>query len=154
MNISTRRMVYILEKRTQQWLSSISGIPQSTISRVKNNQINLPTKYASALRNVYQKEAYGNLKIVGASASQAKRFSWYIPETVKDVQSTLQETRSMLEVAWLARKSMETGELLSGDALTNELKLAEEAILDAMRKSPKTMEQIYASGKKKLFVEI
>lgn len=154
MNISTRRLTYILKSRTQQWVSSITGIPQSTISRVKNNYMNLPKQYTSSLRNTYQREAYSNLFASGASASQAKRFSWYIPETVLDVQSTLQDTRSMLEVAWIARKNMETGELLSGSALEEELSIARESILETLHKSKKTMEQVYASGKKQLFVEI
>jgi hypothetical protein len=151
MDINGRRLSFVWETRTQSYISSQTGIPQSTISKVVNGLIDLPSKYASQVRNLYQREAYSNLFVSGASSSQAKRFSWYIPETVKDVVETLNVARAELEVAWLARKSYSSDTPLTGDEILAIRKDAEDAILEALHKSKKTIEDIYTSGKKKMF---
>lgn len=151
MSISTRRLSYILKSKTQTGVSKLTGIPQSTISRVKNGQITLPKKYASSLRNYYQTTAYNGLRIAGASATQARRYSWYIPETVSDVISTLKETKDMLSTAWVAREQMLHPELWEGNDFESLRLEAEKTILETMRKSKKTIEEIYGSGKKVIF---
>lgn len=151
MNISTRRLSYILKSKTQTVVSKITGIPQSTISRVKNGQITLPRKYTSTLRNYYQKTAYGDLRSSGSSATQARRFSWYIPEHVTDVISTLDNTREMLTTAWVAREKSLHPELWEGTELETMRLEAEQTILESMQKSKKTVEEIYGSGKKVMF---
>lgn len=151
MNISTRRLSYVLKSKTQVEVSEVTGIPQSTISRVKNGQIELPSKYTSTLRNYYQREAYSDLRISGASATQAKRFSWYVPEIVTDVVSTLKDTLNMLSTAWVARESMADDIYWTEDEYLAAKEEAEKSILEAMQKSEKTIEEIYTSGKKKLW---
>jgi hypothetical protein len=150
-NISTRRLSYVLKSKTQIAVSKITGIPQSTISRVKNGQIPLPSKYSSTLRNYYQKTAYGDLRDSGASATQARRFSWYVPEKVTDVVSTLNDTKDMLSAAWVARQRMKSDELWSSEDYEDARLEAEQTILESMRKSKKTIEDIYGSGKKSIW---
>lgn len=153
MNISTRRLSYVLRSKTQIAVSKITGIPQSTISRVKNGQIPLPKKFTATLRNYYQKEAYGTLRAVGSSSTQARRYSWYIPEIVMDVERTLTETREMLSVAWVARLEYESSEVWDSSRVKLEREEAQAKILETMRKSKKTIEEIYGSGKKALWGE-
>jgi len=151
MSISTRRLSYVLKSKTQIEVSKLTGIPQSTISRVQNNQIPLPPKYTSTLRNYYQKTAYSELKSSGASATQANRFAWYIPETVSDVVQTLNETREMLSTAWVARLSYQSEEIWDSDRMELEREKAQQTILETMQKSKKTIEDIYGSGKKSIW---
>lgn len=151
MNISTRRLSYVLKSKTQTLVSKLTGIPQSTISRVYNQQIKLPSKYTSTLRNYYQKTTYGDLRLSGASSTQARRFSWYIPETVSDVVSTLIETKDMLTTSWVARLAMENDKIFTPEELILAREEAEQTILETMRKSKKSIEDIYGSGKKVLW---
>jgi len=151
MSIGTRRLSYVLKSKTQTVVSQLTGIPQSTISRVKNGQISLPTKYSSTLRNFYQKTAYGDLRDMGASATQARRFSWYIPETVTDVVSTLEDTKNLLSTAYVAHRRNESELEWTPEDYEDARLEAEQTILETMRKSKKTIEDIYTSGKKTIF---
>jgi hypothetical protein len=151
MSINTRRLSYVLQSKTQIEVSKLTGIPQSTISRVKNGQIEMPLKYNSTLRNFYQKTAYGDLRDAGSSATQARRFSWYIPETVTDVVSTLNDTREMLSTAWVARQRMNSELEWDADDYESARFEAEKTILETMQKSKKTIEDIYGSGKKSIW---
>lgn len=152
MDISTRRINYILDTRSQTWLANAIGVSQSTISRIHNNISSLAREFRDTLRNVYQREAYANLRSSGSSATEARRFSWYIPETVIDIESTFEEVRNMLEVTWIANKSRKEGVIYTADEIEDLLNDARPSILKSLQKSKKTIEEIYASGKKKLFV--
>lgn len=152
MDINTRRVNYILTERTQSWLANQLGLSQSTISRIANGLTTLKGEFADVLRNTYQREAYSNLKNSGTSSTQAKRFSWYIPETVMDVQNTMLEVRNMLEVTWVANKSRRENTTFTTSQIEDIINEARPAILESMQKSKKTIEEIYSSGKKKLFV--
>jgi hypothetical protein len=151
MSINTRRLSYVLQSKTQIEVSKLTGIPQSTISRVQNNQIEMPLKYNTTLRNYYQKTAYGDLRLSGAPANQARRFSWYIPETVMDVVSTLNDTKEMLTTAWVARQRMNSELEWDADEYESARLEAEKTILENMQKSKKTIEDIYGSGKKSIW---
>lgn len=154
MSISKRRLSYVLQNTTQTLVSKITGIPQSTISRVKNGQIPLPSKYTSTLRSFYQRTAYADLRAFGASSIQARRFAWYIPETVTDILDTLEETKNMLTTHWVALRTVEEGRVFTPEELILEKESAEQSILEAMRKSKKSIEDIYSSGKKTMVTEV
>lgn len=64
----------MLETLTQKGISEITGIPQSTLSYVVNEQRELPTKYENTLYNAYRSTAYGRLKDSGLSTIEANRF--------------------------------------------------------------------------------
>jgi len=152
MNISTRRIRYLNNTRSQSWIGKMIGISQSTVSRIINGLTTLKSEFVDVARNTYQREAYSNLKFSGTSADQARRFSWYTPETVTDVQNTMQDVRDMLEVTWIANKERELGRILTDDEMDYERAFARKNILDNLQKSNKTIEEIYTSGKKTLFV--
>jgi transcriptional regulator with XRE-family HTH domain len=149
MDINTRRVNYILTGRTQEWLASQIGVSQSTISRIANGLSTLKSEFVDVLRNTYQREAYSNLKASGTSSSQAKRFSWYIPEHVLQVQEKMLEVRSMLEVTWVANKSKQEGRMFSTQEIERILEEARPKILASLQKSKKPIEEfVYPKGQK------
>lgn len=82
MSITLRRITYYTQQQSLKSLSRSANIPYSTLWRVSKGRANLPQKYDQSLRNAYQREAYSRLRTSGMSASQARRFSWRIPESV------------------------------------------------------------------------
>ena len=83
LHIAQRRLNFLLQKRTYSYTASTSGIPRSTLWYAKTGARKLPSKYAAALRNTYQREAYTRLHKAGFSAINAKNLSWYSPESVR-----------------------------------------------------------------------
>ena len=82
MRVSTRRLQFVSELRTDAWISRASGIPASTIGYVRRGERELPREYYTTMRNLYQRESYRELREQGFSSHQARRFSSYAPEAV------------------------------------------------------------------------
>jgi len=83
LTIAQRRLSLLLQKKSYTYVSTQSGIPRSTLWYAQAGIRKLPAKYASALRNTYQREAYHRLHDSGFSAINAKNLSWYAPESVR-----------------------------------------------------------------------
>lgn len=77
-----RQLSYIAEKQSYAAISRTTGIPYRTVLAMRTGTIGASTTAKRALRNMYQREAYGRLRETGYSSSQARRWSWYKPERV------------------------------------------------------------------------
>jgi hypothetical protein len=73
----------------------------------------LPYEYSSALRNLYQRTTYADMREMGASATTARRFSWYTPEKVGEVMSTYREKTVDYSIGALATKEKQIGRSLT-----------------------------------------
>lgn len=131
MPVSTNRLMYVSEMRTDAWISQASGIPVSTIGYVRRGERELPSQYYSVMRNLYQRESYANLREQGFSYHQARRYSSYAPAAVTEnvtkmdsVIRTLAEGRAGGIIAKLEK----AGEYYDPEAVYNES-------LDVMKKA-------------------
>lgn len=149
MAISLRRLNYVLRTQTQSWTAKEIGVSQSTISRWSRGLTKISNEYANPIRNTYQREAYNVLRDTGASYHQARRFAWYTPETVLDVENQLTEKVNFLATGWAGKKANKIG----GEFTLKQLELfAEEGIdivKDALRQSQEPLEVIFDYGKRK-----
>ncbi len=82
MTIAQRRIAFINKTRSDRWIARESGISRTTIGYVRRGERTFSTQQKAALRNVYQREAYGRMTATGFSATQARRYSWYAPESI------------------------------------------------------------------------
>jgi transcriptional regulator with XRE-family HTH domain len=87
-------MGFIGERMSQADISRETGIPRSTVGFVMRGERELPTEYTSSLRNLYQRTAYAEMRESGASVEIAKKFSWYSPGRVEQVDDIYDELTS------------------------------------------------------------
>jgi hypothetical protein len=80
----TDRLKYISEDNTQSYISSETGIPQSTLSYVIRGERNLPLQYYDAVNSLYSREVSKRLIDLGAPEHQANRFLAASVSTVKE----------------------------------------------------------------------
>lgn len=94
MSWASERLSYLNRNQSYAQISKLTEIPTATISYVLRDIRPLPNAYRLSLRRVYQRTVYNDLKAIGLSATQARRFSWYSPSRVQQVIS---EVGSVLE---------------------------------------------------------
>lgn len=138
--ITSRRLSFIHDVRSDAWIAQETGIPRSTLGFVRRGERTLPPQYRDQLRRVYQREAYGRLRDTGFSTDQARRFSWYVPERITEVRQQLEEQIDYLargRVVQMKKRAMEAGETLDEDQALSE---SRDAIRSGLRKSKKPLE--------------
>jgi hypothetical protein len=140
--IDTRRITYTLMTRSQAWLSEASGVPRSTLSYVARGLRELPAQYRESIRNVYQGEAYGNLRMSGASSTQANRFKWYVPETVLNVQSSYGLKAMEWTVGVIGSKLKGLGRPATEQEVLNLWDESYEDVIDGMQQSKEPYERV------------
>lgn len=145
MNIDTRRLQYLLKNYTQKAISQLSSIPTSTLSYVVRGLRNLPGKYNSILRNLYQRTVMYNLKSLGASYYIRKRFSWYIPERVQQVEQIFFNLVENKASEYINRKFLQSGQSLSDEEMTDLYGKTKEGIIESLLKSGKSYDDIAKS---------
>ena len=69
--------------KSDMFIARQTGIPRSTLGFVRRGERKLPSIYTNQIRATYQRTIYEEMKSFGYSATQARRFSWYAPETVR-----------------------------------------------------------------------
>ena len=119
LNIAQRRLGFILQKKTYSYTVVQSGIPRSTLWYAKQGIRALPKKYASALRNLYQRESYHRLHDAGFSAINAKQLSWYSPESARlkvAEMNMLVQKYTLGGLAQAERKAQREGQSFDADA--------------------------------------
>ena len=147
MVLALRRLLFTLQDQSQAWVSRETGIPKSTLSYVARGIRALPKQYELANRNVYQREGYRRMEETGVSANQARRFSWYVPEKVTNVISTVNEKVKYLKVGYLGQKEHALGRSTLPGERKAILKEADVAIREGLRQSPYTYEEWERYGK-------
>lgn len=85
---------FVGDRMSQSEISRETGIPRSTVGFVMRGERDLPTEYQSIMRNLYQRTAYQSMREAGASADIAKKFSWYSPGRVTQIDETYDELTS------------------------------------------------------------
>lgn len=139
---ASRNLTYLGNLRTDAWISQASGIPVKMISYVRTGEGKLPSTFDKPLRNLYQREAYQNLRDIGVSYHQARRFSSYAPEKVTEVSGTMTNVITELATGHAANaidKLEKLGKPYSAEAVYNE---SYKKMQEAMRKSHKSVEDI------------
>lgn len=86
---TTKQIRFLYETMNDNEISLLTGIPRSTVGYVRRGERRLPSNYNRSLRQHYQQSAYERLYTQGASAYEAKRFSWYSPDTVSELITDL-----------------------------------------------------------------
>jgi len=88
------RLTYLLDHMDIAQISAITEIPSATVSYVLSQGGRIDQQYERPLRNLYQRTVYADLRKQGLSPTQARRFSWYSPNTVRSVES---QTNTMVD---------------------------------------------------------
>ena len=70
-------------------MSRETGIPRSTLGFVRRGERKLPSGYQSSVRNLYEREAYRRMRETGFSRTQARRYQWYAPESIRLKESEM-----------------------------------------------------------------
>lgn len=135
------RLEYILETNSQSEVSRQTGIPQSTISYVASGQRSLPTKYDRQLRNMYQREAYKNIYDIIPNSTNANRYKWYAPSTVRSVQKELQEITDYLTEGAIGAHFSNLGRDASMDEIETAWPAMHEAVVRGMAASPYSLDE-------------
>jgi len=81
------RLSYCLRFLSLRAVSRQANIPYTTLWRLKQGQTRLTGDYAKRLRNIYQRTVYHHLRDLGFPAHSARRWSWYSPERVLEVEA-------------------------------------------------------------------
>lgn len=137
---ASRSLTYLGDLRTDAWISRASGIPIETIGYVRTGERNLPGEYAAPLRNLYQREAYQNMRDIGFSFHQARRFSSYAPQGVTERSTTIKNIITELATGHAANaidKLEKLGKPYSAEAVYND---SYRKMQEAMRRSHKDYE--------------
>ena len=79
----SRQLGYLFGTVSDLFIARETGIPRSTLGFVRRGERKLPSIYTNQIRNTYQRTIYAEMKSYGFSATQARRFSWYAPETIR-----------------------------------------------------------------------
>lgn len=91
----TAQLSFVSITQSDAWIARETGIPRSTIGFARRGDRDLPAQYETAMRALYQREAYTRMKEIGFSAPQANRFRSYAPSTVlsymREVSNKIEE---------------------------------------------------------------
>jgi len=136
-------------RKSQAWLSEASGVPRSTLSYVARGLRELPKQYSSSIRNVYQSEAYYNMKASGLSTTQANRFRWYSPETVLNVESTISMKINYCTLGAIGKKLQGLGRPATEEEVLSLWEEAHDAVFEGIQESKEPYEDIMKYGEKK-----
>jgi hypothetical protein len=143
--ISVRRVQYLLEEHTRSEIARETGLSSYMVNRVATGLRDVPEELRAAVRNFYQRDAYARARESGMSATQARRFSWYAPETA--TATTLRFHDKVLELAGGAAQERLSRMALEGEDITQSVidQVYSEAYVDmqeALRDSKAAVEEI------------
>jgi len=141
-SLSGNRISYIAETRSDAWISEQTGIPRSTIGFVRREERTLPKEYSSALRNLYQREAYARLREEGFAYHQARRFSSYAPQSVSLKQSLMKVLIDDLTLGQISKRLQEVGLAITEENIFSIWDDTRGSIVEAMKKSHKDFETV------------
>lgn len=142
----TTRIGWLSQRIGQSAIRQATGIPRSTLSYVVRGTRNLPTRYYDTVRKLYARETYARFRGVGMPAHIARGFRYGSPPRIEEIVGKWKDKVSFLSEGWIAKRR-ETfkaqGIYVSAEDLKEE---AEEAIMEGLEQSGKTIEQIYDYG--------
>ena len=92
------QLSFVADTRSDAWIAQETGIPRSTVGFVRRGERDLPEQYSTAIRALYQREAYDRMKETGFSAMQANRFRSYAPDSVRYYMAEV--SNKISELAW------------------------------------------------------
>ncbi len=140
MLLSTKRILYSLETKTRNFVAKQTGMSWGTVDRIARGIVEPLTKYNKQIRNLYQRESYAVMRNTGFSSPQARRFSWYNPDSVREVTGLIQDKIAELAKGYVGqraqREGLSWGELDAMDALED----AYENIKEGLQGSKKSYE--------------
>lgn len=134
------RMNYLFETMTLKRIAHESQIPRIDLYRLNRYGTALPQEHRGKFQSYYQKRVYEGLTIKGMSQSQAMRFSWSAPDTVKDVSRRMTILVDYLSDGVylnLRARAERDGEIWDEQDLRRR---AREAILEGLENSNKNVE--------------
>lgn len=79
---SVRRIQFLLQDNSASAVARETGLSRYMVGRVASGARDVPAELRTQVRNFYQRDAYARARAAGFNATQARRFSWYAPETV------------------------------------------------------------------------
>jgi len=136
------RLDFILSKKSQNWLASELGVSQSSISNYSTGKSNIPAKLYNDIRNAYQRNVYSSFRDLGASSVQARRYSWYSPDAVTDLQTDLRQWINDLIEYGIYNKEMTIGRSLTAKEYEDYVSQVQDGIIANIQKSKKPLEDI------------
>ena len=145
-NLNIRRVQFLNQAESLATISEETGIPRSSLSYIARGERNLPKIYQTPLSNYYRRQAYSRLRDVGLSSVQANRFRWYAPEKVLGVENTMREKIQELTLGVMAARSRKEGHPLDARTILKDFQKEAAKMIEAIQKSPKTLEQIEKYG--------
>lgn len=140
--IDQRRIGFLTDHRSDIWIARETGIPRATVGFVRRGERQLPAQYTASLRNAFQREAYGRMREIGFSSHQAKRFSWYAPESIRIRIADMKLTVNKLTLGVSAQKERK---LRKEGIPYDEVELWADTwddIVEGLQRSKKTIEDI------------
>jgi len=140
------RLSYVLQSLTQSEVSREIGIPRSTLQYDIARGIPIASEYEGSLRNLYQRTVYSNLREEGFSSAQARRFSWYSPETVTINTGLMREKVLEFSVGQLAQAELKSGRIWTDRERADYLATIAERVRSGLRKSKAPLEDIVEAG--------
>lgn len=137
-----RQLQFVTEYLSQSQISAQTGIPRSTIGFYARGERRAPLDRQRTIRNLYQRTAFAALREQGLSSTQARRFSWYRPERVREI---LTQTGSIVETLARSRFADYRESLQRRGLYTNDddvMQSLRDSIEDAIRRSELPTERL------------
>ena len=137
-----QRLNFVREYLSLSQISVMTTIPTSTLSAYSRGTQSPSLPRQRQIRNLYQRTAYAELRATGLSATQARRFSWYRPDRIREV---LQQTGSLVDMLSRSRfdqykESLQRRGLYVSDDQT--MQTLRDAIEQAIRNSELPQERL------------
>ena len=142
MSLANAWVNFVGNRMSDTEMSRLTGIPRSTIGFVHRGERDLPSEYNSVMRNLYQRTAYAEMRDSGASAEIAKKFSWYSPGRVEQVDELYEELTSKKAFGVTLREQIEAEDEGSPFNFTDRYTEVLEQIKANYRKSKKDWQDI------------
>ena len=141
MSLASSRILFTLRTRSRYFIAQTTGMSWGTVNRIAKG-LTLPApRYAAAVRNMYQRNAYNTLCVSGVSSVQARRFSWYSPKAAGNVITVMDKKVDFLSKGWMGIQAEKRG-LTFEELNTPEMwEMAREQIREGLRHSIKTYEE-------------
>lgn len=140
-SLNIRRLQYTATFLSQKKISEATGIPQSTLSFVLRGKRHLPKKYISSTRNFFQRTVYNNLRGLGMSTIQAKRFSWYSPTSIIEIEGTMKMKLNDLTLGIIGQLTKRLDHKPTIQEINSLYGEAREKLILGMQKSHKVYEE-------------
>lgn len=135
------RLTYLVDKVSLRSIARQTGISYTQVWRYSKGLISAPAGFNTAIRNTYQRTVYNEVRGLGMSTEQARRFSWLTPTKAREAETTMKDiVDKMTEGALTASGDKAIREGLSFDTEAMR-KHYNWQIKEGLRESTKTLEE-------------